>query len=370
MKKKRKAKKGQESWLENLLRFEIVVLLFGLIGFYYFLSFSPIRMPKEPIVSPQVSLAPLPPLPEPVVLEEEVQVDSNSAESSALSVEVVGQVISEPALESKLSENAVVHSEPVGEVNSDDTLPVVVEVQKNVPTKDLISNEGSISRKELTSNEEPESQSVEPVAPVSLPPVESAQSDSLASAEPISVSAQTLPASTPVGPPVSVPVSPVAPAPASSPTVQMVVEVGSYVLQSDLHKFRTQLEELGFVVKTETVKRLTPMFRVFLGPYPDRQKSRSMMAEARKLGDQPFLQKRGSGYVVVIGCFYLESSVIAWENMYHDAGLDPQVQKVNLMIPHTLLQLDGIQVNRDPQAVLARIQALGFPEARLVRSEK
>ena len=94
------------------------------------------------------------------------------------------------------------------------------------------------------------------------------------------------------------------------------------------------------------------------------------MAVARKLGDQPFLQKRDSGYVVVVGSFYLESSMIAWENMYHDAGLDPQVQEVNLMIPHTLLLLDGPQVNQDSQAVLARLQASGFPQARLVKSGK
>ncbi len=374
MKKKRKAKKGHDSWLENLLRFEIVVLLFGLIGFYYFLSFSPIRMPKEPIASPPVSLAPLPPLPEPVVPVSEEglpQVDSRVASSSGSPIEVSGQVASDSAPESRLDENAVVPLGPVVEaavveVNSGDTLPVVDEVQKVVPAANSISNEDSMSRKELVSNEEPASLSVEHVAPASLPSSESAQSESLAPTETVSVEGQTLSASTPASAPALSPV----PVPAPLPTVDMVLEVGSYVLQSDLQKFRTQLKGSGFVVKTKIVKCLTPMYRVYLGPYPDRQKSRAMMGEARKLGDKPFLQKRESGYAVVIGSFYLKSSVIAWENMYHDAGFDPQVQKVDLMMPHTLLLLDGPQVNPDPQAALVRVQTLGFPEARLVKSGK
>ena len=343
MKKKRKAKKGQDSWLENLLRFEIVVLLFGLIGFYYFLSFSPIRMPKEPIVSPQVSLAPLAPLSEPVVpapesdasIAEEgvLQVDKRLG-SSVLPVEGDAQAAPDPAPETQLNET---------------------QLNKEV----VVSPEPAVREAAVEVN----SDDADDLLPVSAPPVKSSESDSLSDslgpAEPISVSPQALPASTPV---VS-PVSPVTPVPASLPTVQTVVVVGSYVLQRDLLKFSTQLEGLGFVVKTESVKRLTSMYRVFLGPYPNRKKSRSMMAEVRKLGDQPFLQKQDSGYVVVIGSFYLESSVIAWENMYHDAGFEPQVQKVSLMMPHTLLLLDGPQVNQDPQAVLAQIQALGFPEA-------
>ena len=329
MKKKRKPKKkSQGSWLENLLRFEIVVLLFGLIGFYYFLSFSPIRMPKEPIVSPQVKLAPLPPIPVPVVTVPEEEV------LPVVKVAVVEAVVTG--------------------VDSDNRSPTA------------ISNEDSIPRKDLASNEEPASQSVEPVEEVSLPPVEPAQADSSVSvskSESVPVAASdSVPAPSPVPVPVSVPVS------TSLPTVQMAVEVGSYVLQSDVQRFSSQLEELGFVVETESVKRLTPMYKVFLGLYTNRQKAREMMAEARKLGDHPFLRKQGLGYTVVIASFYLESSVIAWENMYHEAGFEPQVQKVDLMVPQTLIMLDGPQVNQDSQAVLDRIQASGFPEARLVKS--
>lgn len=345
MKKKRKVEKAQDGWLENLLRFEIVVLLFGLIGFYYFLSFSPIRMPKEVITSPRVSLAALPPVSESVVsVQDEVvlQVDSG-VESSDSPLEKGAQVDSASDSDSRLDESVTVPPGIAGEVvvtevDSGDTLPVAVKVIKTVPVKDLITHKESVS------------QLAGPVAADLSPPVELARQGSLASADPVSVPSRILPT------PVLVP--------DSSATVITVVEAGSYVLQADVHKFSAQLEELGFTVKTVIVKRLTPMYRVLLGPYSNRRKAREMIAVARKMGDQPFLQKSGSGYAVVIGSFYLQASVVAWENMYHEAGFDPQVQRVDLMMPHTLIRLDGPQVNQDPQAALARIRASGFPQAR------
>ena len=89
------------------------------------------------------------------------------------------------------------------------------------------------------------------------------------------------------------------------------------------------------------------------------------MAVAREMGDRPFLQKQDTGYTVIIGSFYLEASVEAWKNMYQAAGLDPKVRKESLLIPHTLLLIDGPQVALDPEAVLARVQAAGFPQALL-----
>ncbi|MCD6292729.1 MAG: SPOR domain-containing protein [Deltaproteobacteria bacterium] len=319
MKKKRKVKKKEQgSWLENLLRFEIVVLLFGLIGFYYFLSFSPIRMPKEPIVSPRVDVAPLPPVIEPIV------------------------------------------SAPVDGIVADEGRDVSSVSDVSAPEVSSLDSSDSAAKSKTV---EPAAVPPTSVAPTLVSPVqsvESVQSDSLSEGNPAPVSGAislVVPSPSPI----------VVPTP--SPTVPMLVEAGSYVLRSDLKKSQAQLEDLGFVVKTRVVKRLTPMYRVFLGPYSDRKKLHLIMAAVRKLGDQPFLHEQGSGQVVVIGSFYLESSVIAWENMYRDAGFEPQVQKVDLMMPHTLLLLDGSQMKHNPQAVLARIQALGFSEAHLVKRE-
>ena len=263
VKKKRKAEKRQDGWLENLLRFEIVVILFVLIGFYYFLSFSPIRMPKEPIASPRVGLAPLPSASEPVV---------------------------------------------------------------------------SVGSQKVVSSKAIKSQSVESPVPGLLP-----------STEPVLVPARAPSSSAPLA-------------------VVKVIEAGSYVLQADLQRSRSQLEALGLVVKTETRKCPTPMSRVFLGPYTDRQEVQKMMAVAREMGDQPFLQKQDAGYIVVIGSFYLEASVVAWENMYQAAGFDTKVRKESLLMSHTLLLLDGPRVVLDPEAVLARVRAAGFPQARLRRT--
>ena len=321
--KKRKVAKGQDGWLENLLRFEIVVVLFALIGFYYFLSFSPIRMPKEPIASPRVSLAPLPSASEPAVPVQENgvrQVDHTGLSGST--TEVASQRAKELESGSRLDEITVV---PVGAAvteaqpsdKTDDKSPVPVGSQKVVSSKAI------------------KSQSVESPAPSLLP-----------STEPVSVPARALSSSAPLA-------------------VVKVVEVGSYVLQVNLQRSRSQLEALGLVVKTETRKCPTPMSRVFLGPYSDRQEAQKMMVVAREMGDQPFLQKQDTGYIVVIGSFYLEASVVAWENMYQAAGLDPKVRKESLLMPHTLLLLDGPRVALDPEAVLARVRAAGFPQARL-----
>ena len=314
VKKKRKVEKGQDGWLENLLRFEIVVLLFALIGFYYFLSFSPIRMPKEPIVSPRVGLVPLPPASEPVlpVQEDGLQPTDDTVGLFGSSPEAAVQVITDLDPESQSDETTVVAAVPAAEAalteaqsgdKMDDKSPVAVGAHKIVLTKDS------------------KLQSVKPAIQDPAPPVESA--------------------------------------------VPRVIEVGSYVLQTDLQKFFTQLEDLGFVVKTETRKRPTLMSRVFMGPYSDRQEAQKMMIVVRKIGDQPFLYKQDAGYVVVIGSFYLEASVVAWKNRYQAAGLDPKVLQESLPMPHTLLLLDGPRVARDPEAVLAQVQAAGFTGAHL-----
>lgn len=276
-KKKRKSAKGQDGWLESLLRFEIIVMLFSLIGFYYFLSFSPIRMPKEPIASPRLTLALLAPAPEPVV---------PVMEDGALQVEAA----------------------PVSEAQS-----------------------------ELSDQDDRAESNTEP-----LPGTVS----DLMVKDPNLTSKQTISSATPV-------------------VVRQVLEVGSYVLADDIKRARSQLEDLGFKVRSTVRKSPTLMYRVFLGPFSNRQKTQKMMAVARKMGDQPFIHKLKTGNIVVVGSFYLKESVVAWENMYHDAGLEPKVRQESLLIPHTCLLLDGSQVDNNPQVVLARVKAAGFSDARL-----
>ena len=328
VKKKRKSVKGQDGLLESVLRFEIIVALFALIGFYYFLSFSPIRMPKEPITSPRLAIALLPPSSETLVpIQEEgvVEDESVSADSESSSATAAQEGLEPGVSESHPCESVVAMVLSVGSENL-----------KVAP-------------------------SPERVAQASLP-VESQK------VEPQKIENQKFGLSKPVKNQVLKTSSPNSPQPSSAlavATVESVVAVGDYVLRSDLKNARTQLESLGFTVKSEVKKIPTPMYRVYLGPFSNRQEIQKMMTVVRKMGDQPFIQKGVAGDLVVIGSFYLEESVVAWENMYHDAGLDPKVRQENLLISHTQLLLDGSQVNPNPEAVLARVRAAGFSNANL-----
>jgi len=338
--------KGNDGTLETILRFEIVVVLFSLIGLYYFLSFSPIRMPAQPIASSPQMIAPLPPQLEPKV-ESGSEVDMPADGSATATAAAVLPQASRP-LELSVSvtdrEAETVPEKPGPVSSSDDSLdsettdsvdsempkPVAASLEK-VPAAEL--NEGRA-----------------PAAAVTAP--------APASASPAAV---TQPESRPQ----------TAPAPSvqkkstSPPLPPRIIVAGEYVLQVDILQHRDKLEALNFKVKTETVRRPTPMYRVYLGTFPQRKKAREMMAAVRNKGDEPFLQACSGGYNVVIASFYLHSSVVAWENMYHAAGFEPKVQKVTLEMPHTLLLLDGPAVQQDSDAVLAKLKAAGFPDAHL-----
>jgi cell division septation protein DedD len=152
---------------------------------------------------------------------------------------------------------------------------------------------------------------------------------------------------------------------ASSPVKPVIIAAGDYVLHIDLLRSQNRLEALNFESRIEVVSRPTPIFRVFLGPFAERRKALAMMAVSREKGDDPFLLIRHGAYNVVIGSFYLQSSVDAWEKLYRAAGFTPKVQKVTIKMPHSLLLLDGPRVQQDADAVLAQLYDAGFPDARL-----
>ena len=323
--------KGNDGTLETILRFEIIVVLFSLIGLYYFLSFSPIRMPAEPIASSPEMIAPLPPQPEPqVAVVAELPPLSRSQQVSESVADVDAETLPEKLSPVSDSDDSV-SLEKSDSVNSELLKPATVPLEKLpavTPVTEL--NEGLAP---VTVVSAPAS----PVAPLTAQP-ESRLQAVLAS-------------------PVKGTATP------SLPTRTIVA--GEYVLQVDLLQNRDKLEALNFEVKTEVVRRQTPMYRVYLGTFPRRKKAREMMVVVRKKGDEPFLQACSGGYNVVIGSFYLHSSVVAWENIYHAAGFEPKVQKVTLKLPHTLLLLDGPEVQQDSDAVLDKLKAAGFTDPHL-----
>jgi len=150
------------------------------------------------------------------------------------------------------------------------------------------------------------------------------------------------------------------PAPANA-----VIVAGEYVLHSDLRRNQNRLKALNFKTRTEVVSRLTPISRVFLGPFTERRKALTMMAVTREKGDDPFLLKLDGSYNVVIGSFYLQSSVDDWKKLYCAAGFTPKVQKIIIKMPHSILLLDGVRVQENADTVLLQLHDAGFPDAHL-----
>jgi hypothetical protein len=349
-KRKTRRGKGDDGTLETLLRFEIIVVLFSLIGLYYFLSFSPIRMPSEPIASSPEMIAPPPPQSEPQV-EPEAEVEKPAAGSETAQVTVAAELPLAKPLVASVSVATGEADTSSGEIN---------QARGSGNTEMVAESEPSTLPKREPTDLSPEKVKVPTDAPVS-----GSQADS------VPATVVSAPASLPaplVAKPEPRPQTVLAPSEKSTPTPPLpprTIVAGEYVLRVDFLQNRDKLEALNFKVKTETVRRPTPMYRVYLGTFPQQKKALETMAVVRKKGDDPFLQACSGGYNVVIGSFYLHSSVVAWENMYHASGFEPKVQKVTLEMPHTLLLLDGPAVQSDPDAVLAKLKAAGFPDPHL-----
>ncbi len=335
-KSKTRRGKGNDGTLETILRFEIIVVLFSLIGLYYFLSFSPIRMPAAPIASSPEMIAPLPPQVEP-------QVESGTVPETVVAVLPPSrpQQINEPVA------NTEAEAPPAESSSVSDSASV-------------ISKKTNLVDQEIQKSAEP--------LPDKLPAVAQAPKLNEGLAPVTAVSAPASLAAPLVAKPEPRPQAALAPSEKSTPTSPLptrTIIAGEYVLQVDFLQNRDKLKALNFKVKTKIMRRPTPMYRVYLGTFPQQKKALETMAVVRKKGDDPFLQACSGGYNVVIGSFYLRSSVVAWENMYHASGFEPKVQRVTLEMPHTLLLLDGPAVQQDSDAVLAKLKAAGFSDPHL-----
>ncbi|NPA24466.1 MAG: SPOR domain-containing protein [Deltaproteobacteria bacterium] len=144
-----------------------------------------------------------------------------------------------------------------------------------------------------------------------------------------------------------------------------VIVVGDYVLPDDFDRARARLEALGLAYRVERKKLPTPMYRVYLGPFPHRDQARKMLARSREMGDDPFLDKGPHGYQVIISSFYLQANVAAWQKKYRAVGLELKVLKEPLPIEHKILVVETAGLKEDPQTLLARLQTAGFAKARL-----
>ncbi len=354
VKAKRKTKRGRgnDGVLETLLRFEIVVVLFSLIGLYYFLSFSPIRMPAQPLASPPQKIAPLPAQVDSQIKSAAAAAGPPAAESVALSVAVGSPEKSAP----------VAGNKPVAAPVSTDTgskakigalashsAAAGPELPSSAPEKVLAKKPALAARNSSSSPATAPLSSSVASARKTASAASAPHSHSASRAVPHSAARSTSPLKK--NPPPALPAS--------------TIVAGDYVLKVKAQESLRKLKSLNFTVRTATVKRPTPMYRLYLGTFSRREKALKIMEIVRKKGDDPFLQAVSGGYNVVISSFYLRGSVIAWENMYQAAGFTPKVKAITLPLPHTLLLLDGPEVQKDPAAVLARLKAAGFNDSHL-----
>jgi hypothetical protein len=143
-----------------------------------------------------------------------------------------------------------------------------------------------------------------------------------------------------------------------------LIEIGDYVLPGRLAAAKARLEKLGIPATVEERVLPTPMYRVYLGPFPEGGQALALRAVSRRLGDQPFLEKRPQGYYLIISSFYLESNVEAWLRKYREAGYDPRVMREQLPIKHSLLLVNATGCDLPGNTLLERLRQAGFAGAR------
>jgi len=149
------------------------------------------------------------------------------------------------------------------------------------------------------------------------------------------------------------------------PAASLVLEIGDFVLPDRVVAAEARLKKMGLVPKRMEKVVPTPMFRVYLGPFQQGRQALEVRSVARRLGDQPFLERRPSGYFVIVSSFYLEDNVEAWLRKYRRAGYQPGVVCEQLPLKHTLLLVDAAPTGEPAAVLLERLRRAGFTEARM-----
>ncbi len=143
-----------------------------------------------------------------------------------------------------------------------------------------------------------------------------------------------------------------------------LIQVGDFVIAEKLAQAATRLERMGLVPRVVDRVDSTPMYRVYLGPFQEGRKALALRSVSRRMGDQPFLEKRPEGYFLIVSSFYLKVNVAAWLRKYRQAGYDPRVMRERLPVRHRLLLVDASQTGVSPKALLERLRQAGFSAAR------
>ena len=364
------AKKQKGNPLESLLRYEIILALFALIGVYYFLTFSPVRMPRQTITSATIEL-PAPPA------------SSQKPDTAENRTNINKSIDSSAADHNKGL--AVVNVNP-DEVNIQ---AAPVKTAAGIPQKP--SRPGTLEEKMPTAPTATAPATTENHHPAAAAKIPRAQANPPAAAAAPVKKPATLPVREKAAP--AKPVSP-APAPvvrqktapikkspravrppAVAPSVEhkttaagpgrktYVIQAGIFIFPDTLKQYQQLLKEHGYTTFVTTKKRLLPMHRVFLGPYADLKAAREIMKKIRRWGDDPFPCRRGSRYYVNVGSFYYQTTAGEKIKQYRARGFKPVTFHESVKVPHHILLVDGFSFDHYPRRALHSIQQLGIPDA-------
>jgi len=342
------AKKPKGNLLESLLRYEIVLALFALIGVYYFLTFSPVRMPRQTITSPNIEL----PSPSPATNKNPVAETDKNTETQAAPPASTPAQKNHLTSTTKLPEPTPRHPK-VKVVKKESPTPSVIPPIKEkaaapTPREPEATTAGSNNRAAARQKTAPERQ--RPSAAKSM------------GSQTVQSSTTTAPATAGQEPTMARP-STTKQLAAGHGKKSYVIQAGIFIFPETLKHCQQLLQDHGYTSFVTTRKKLLPMYRVFLGPYPSMKAARAIIKTITKWGDDPFPCRRGNKFYVNIGSFYYQTTAREKINQYRSRKFAPIVFHEPVNVPHHILLVNGFSFNHYPRNALRSIKQLGITDA-------
>ncbi|MEA3241651.1 MAG: SPOR domain-containing protein [Pseudomonadota bacterium] len=359
------AKKPKGSLLESLLRYEIILALFTLIGVYYFLTFSPVRMPRETITSPTIELPSPPPVtakkPDTAVsrtteIKPAPPVSVDNQKNHKISEAKPAEPTPRPPKVKAMEKKAVT---PPIKKESAEVAPIEPEPTTTGTNKKAAAGQkpAKPERQQPPAAKPVENQTVQP-ARKKIEPVPAATIPETGSQKPAIVKQPTTIKQATMAKPSTVKKLAATPGKKS-----YVIQVGIFIFPETLKHYQHMLQDHGYASFVTTRKRLLPMHRVFLGPYPNLDRAKKTIRTINKWDDDPFPCRRGKQFYVNVGSFYYQTTAREKISQYRSRGFIPVDFHEPVKIPHHILLVDGFSFNHYPRSDLRSIKQLGIPDA-------
>lgn len=345
------AKKPKGNLLESLLRYEIVLALFTLIGVYYFLTFAPVRMPQQAITSPSIKLT-LPPLSS--AKKPETSPERTTEVKSASSLPP-GNQKSPEASEAKKPEPTSAPSALESPKKKNPEKIALSAAAEPIPSTAGTDSKSPAHEEKVTIVQQPAAKTVK-IQHIQTP---ATTVHPTAGRRPSTDKQQATTRQ-------SKKVKPLAEEKATAAVPKKksyVIQVGIFIFPETLKHYQQILKDHGYSSFVTTRKRLLPMYRVFLGPYKNLATARKIIGTISKWGDDPFPCRRGNKFYVNVGSFYYQKTARGKISQYRSRGFVPVVFHEPVNVPHHILLVDGFSFNHYPHNALRSIKQLGIPDA-------